>query len=304
MDLGGSFSVGAARREGVTPGLLRSSRWAAPYYGVRSPTEPVDTAARCRSYAAKMRTDAAFASVTAARLWGIPLPAHLEADLIHVSTPHTSPRVGGRGVAGSKHDDTWEVVTDAAGLRLFSPTSTWLSLGRVLGVPDLVAAGDYLVTAGFGSSEPPLTDLAQLRRALANGRRIGAPRLRAALELVRPGPLSRPESLTRVLALSAGVPMGVPNLRVSPLLMFDLAWPEWKVALDYHGAHHRTATQYARDLPRRELARQERWALIEIAKDDLFTNPFGFLGWLRSRLGERGAPLAPFHPHQLAHIAP
>lgn len=304
MDLGGSFSVGDARRAGITPGALRSTRWAAPYYGVRSAIEPVDTLARCHSYAAMMRGDAAFASVTAARLWGIPLPAHLDTEIIHVSTPHTSTRVGGRGVAGSQHDDTWEVVTDAAGLRIFSPASTWLSLARVLGVPDLVAAGDYLVTTRFGSAEPPLAGIDDLDRALAKGRRIGAPRLRDALELVRPGPLSRPESLTRVLTVSAGMPMPVPNLRVSPLLLFDLAWHPWRVALDYHGAHHRSATQYARDLPRRELARQEGWALIEITKDDLFTHPFGFLGLLRSRLAERAAPLRPFHPHKLARIAP
>lgn len=305
MEIGqGSFTVGDARRQGVTRGALRSARWAAPFYGVRSVTEPIDVAGRCRSYAAKMRADAAFTSVTAARLWGIPLPADLGDDALHVSTPHSSARVGGRGIAASQHDETWEVVTDAAGLRLFSPSGTWLSLARILEVPDLVAAGDYLVTTRFGSAEAALAEVDDLRRALAKGRRIGAPRLRAALELVCPGPLSRPESLARVLAVSAGMPTPVPNLRVSPLLMFDLAWPQWRVALDYHGTHHRSATQFARDLPRRELARQEDWALIEISKDDLFSNPFRFLGWLRSRLAERGAPLRPFHPRQLAQIRP
>jgi hypothetical protein len=304
METGGSFTVAEARQRGMTPGMLRSARLSAPFYGVRSTTAPRDLLARCRSYAAKMRPDAAFASLTAARLWGIPLPSHVEDDVLHVATPHGSSHVGGRGVRGSQYDPTRQATTLRAGMRVLAPASTWLHLGRALEVPDLVAAGDFLVTVGFGSSEPALLEVAALERALRAGRWRGAPRLRAALELIEPGAFSRPESLARVLVVSAGIPKPVPNAPVSPLLRCDLVWPEWRVALDYHGAHHRSATQFARDLPRRELARREGWALVEIAKDDLFGNPFDFLGRLRSRLAERGARLGPLNPRKLARITP
>ena len=100
------------------------------------------------------------------------------------------------------------------------------------------------------------------------------------------------------------MPEPVPNFRVSPLLTCDLAWPEWKVAVDYQGAGHRTASQYARDLPRRDLARREGWELIFIAKDDVFVNPFDFLGRVRSRLSERGATVLRFDPRKLPRMVP
>jgi very-short-patch-repair endonuclease len=73
--------------------------------------------------------------------------------------------------------------------------------------------------------------------------------------------------------------------------MFDLAWPRWRVALDYQGGGHRTASQYARDVRRIDEARHVGWDLLQITKSDLFDHPFDLLGRLRARLAERGAPV-------------
>jgi len=304
MDLGNSFRVRDARNLGVGRGALRSVHLAAPFHGVRSIVEPLDVQERARAYSVKMRSDAAFTGVTAARMWGAPLPAGIPNDVLEVATPHGSPRPLGRGVHGTQHEPGSVDVIEVDGLRLLAPASMWVALGRVLTVPDLVAVGDFLVTRGFGDPRPALCNVEELRRTLELSRRLGAARLRGALDLVQVGALSRPESLARVLFTTAGLPPAASNLRVSSLLMFDLAWPEWRVGFDYHGEHHRSATQHARDVGRLDLARQDGWTLVQATKYDLFDHPFDLIGRLRSRLVERGCVVRPVHPSKVARLNP
>jgi hypothetical protein len=291
MESASAFTVKEALARGVTPGELRSRRLAAPFHGVRSTSEPADARARCRVYAAKMRTDAAFTAISAARLWGIPLPAWLADDTVHVAAPHGAARPSGRGVTGSLYMPSTIEIVDLDGLRVLSPTDTWASLAGVLGLADLVAAGDFLVTPAFASSESPLARPGDLVGVTQRRGFRGVRLARAASQLVRVGSLSRPESLARVLAVTGGLPEPACNLRVSPLLTFDLAWEHWLFGLDYHGASHRSATQHAKDVARGDLARQIGWGSMQISAPDLFDAPFDLLGRLRSRLLERGAPV-------------
>jgi hypothetical protein len=272
-------------------GALRSRNLAAPFHGVRATVEPTDVVGLCRAYAAKMRSDAAFTSLTAARLWGVPLPAAPDERVVHVATARGTARPLGRGVVGIQYARNSVEITHLDGLRVLSAASTWVSLGADLGLADLVAAGDFLVTPAFGVDRAAPTEIAQLARLLTRSRRVGAGVLREALDLVRVGSLSRTESLTRVLTVTGGLPEPLLNLRVTPLLMFDLAWPRWRVALDYQGGGHRTASQYARDVRRIDEARHVGWDLLQITKSDLFDHPFDLLGRLRARLAERGAPV-------------
>ena len=295
-----SFTVRAARASGTTPGALRSTRLAAPFHGVRSTFEPVDTRTRCHAYAAKMRRDAVFSSVTAARLWGIPMPLWVRDDVVQVATPHGTARPGGRGVAGSQFMPGTVHPMEVDGLRVLSPADTWASLASVLELADLVAAGDFLVTSPFSSTAAPLASVDDLVRVAARPRLRGRALAAQAAALVRVGPLSRPESLTRVLAVTGGVPEPECNYAVSPLMMFDLGWPHVRFGLDYHGAVHRSATQYAKDVGRADLARQHGWGSMQISAPDLFDAPFDLLGRLRSRLIERGAVVGPLAVRQVA----
>lgn len=300
MDEPSAFTVRDALRRGVSVGELRSSRLVAPFHGVRTTFDPTDTRARCQAYAAKMRSDAAFTSVTAARLWGVPLPMWLPDDTVHVSAPHGSARPAGRGVAGSVHVAGAVRIVELEGLRVFSPAATWAALSTVLDLADLVAAGDFLVTVGFAGSAAALASLDELREITRRRRFRGVRLARRAASLVRVGSLSRPESLTRVLAVTGGVPEPACNLRVSPLVTFDLAWEPWRLGLDYHGASHRSATQHAKDVARGDLARQLGWGSMQVSAVDLFDAPFDLLGRIRSRLIARGAPVGRF---DVRHIA-
>ena len=279
---------------------MRSTRLAAPFHGVRSTTEPFDTQTRCRAYASKMRRDAMFSSVTAARLWGIPLPLWVRDDVVHVATAHGTARPGGRGVVGTQFMPGSVRSVELAGLRVLSPEDTWASLAPVLGLADLVAAGDFLVTSPFSSTAAPPASLADLARVAARRRLRGRVLAAQAARFVRVGPLSRPESLTRMLAVTGGVPEPECNYRVSPLLMFDLGWPELRFGLDYHGASHRSARQHAKDIARDDLAREHGWGAMQVGASDLFDAPFDLLARLRSRLIERGAAVRPLVARNVA----
>jgi hypothetical protein len=296
VEISGSFRVRDALARGIGAGALRSQHLAAPFQGVRSVTPPRDAVALCHAYATKMRSDAAFCGPSAAHIWGIPLPVSTEADVVHVSSPHSGPRPTGRGVRGYQHDPERVDIWSLGPLRVFSPTHTWLSLGRVLALPDLVAAADFILTPSFGSREPPLAKLVELHDAVAGPRILGAPILRRAVSLALPGPLSRPESHCRVLLVSAGCPAPVPNLSISPLATLDLAWPAAGYGLDYLGDQHRSPTQFAKDVGRRELIRDLGWESLEITKNDLYEHPHSLALKVRSRLAERGVPVQTVHP--------
>ncbi|MGB3910632.1 MAG: hypothetical protein WBL06_09200 [Pseudolysinimonas sp.] len=296
VEFSGSFRVRDALAKGISAGALRSQDLAAPFQGVRCVTAPRDAVAWCHAYATKMRPDAAFCGPSAARLWGMPLPASVPGDVVHVSSPHSGPRPTGRGVRGYQHDPDNVDIWDLGPLRVFSPIQTWLSLGRMLDLPDLVAAADFALTPSFGSSEPALATLAELHHAVARHRILRGPLLRLAASFAVPGPLSRPESHCRVLLVSAGCPMPVPNLRISPLATLDLAWEPARYGLDYLGDQHRSPTQFAKDVARRELIKDLDWESLEITKTDLYEHPHHVALKVRSRLSERGVAVRPVHP--------
>ncbi len=78
-------------------------------------------------------------------LRGHPLPMDVRDDVVHVATPHGAPRAGA-GRSRQSFPPRPHDIVERAGMRVLAPARTWVSLGRVLGLADLVAAGDHLVT--------------------------------------------------------------------------------------------------------------------------------------------------------------
>ena len=143
------------------------------------------------------------------------------------------------------------------GVPLTTPARTWLDLAGVLPFEDLVAAADHFIcsqTRSFGRNRVALCSLDDLRAQLETGvGRRGIRKARAALELARVGADSAPETKLR-LALGRGfLPEPVLGYVVcSPdgreLAWPDLAFPEFKVAVNYDGGHHLTSEQKESDI--------------------------------------------------------
>jgi very-short-patch-repair endonuclease len=168
------------------------------------------------------------------------------------------------------------------GLPTTSPTSTWAQLGAVLSVRDLVAVGDAIVrvprveggTPGHPASA--LGTVAQLEAAIAAGRRVGINRLREALPLIRAGSSSRPESHLRLDLLERNLPTPVLDFEVRDgqgrlLGISELAFPRFRVVVEYEGDHHRVdKLQWNRDIEKYRAYAAAGWAVVRITAANLY----------------------------------
>jgi hypothetical protein len=175
------------------------------------------------------------------------------------------------------------------GLRIASPVHTWCLLAGVLALPDLVAVGDFALTGEY-----PLATMDELAAASRDWRRQrGAATLAAALELVRPGPLSRPESHARLIFMAAGLPEpelngDICDARGRFVAMSDLVWRERMVAWEYEGEHHATdVRQFRKDILRRERVEDIGWRLTRFTTDDLTLRTGETVSRLAAKLGLR-----------------
>lgn len=293
--LGPHFTVARALAEGVTKGRLRGRDLEKPFHGVRSRVAPhVDDAGaqpsagprerdivvRAQALAQRLTSTEFFSHVTAAVIWGIPLPAWCLAvdDLdVAVFSPRRNP--SGRGIRGHEvapglaslrvHPETGLVVT--------SPASTWAMLGGILrNQHDLVAAGDAIVREPMHPDDrPALAGLADLHRAMCAGRRVGVRALRQAQPLVRTRAASRKESQTRMALMDAGLPEPMLNHAVYDtwgrfIGRVDMAYPAEKVAIEYEGSQHLVdPVQWARDIRRYERLHAAGWVVIRVVAADL-----------------------------------
>jgi very-short-patch-repair endonuclease len=281
------FRYRDARDGGVGEGRLRGSDLSRPFHGVRNAgRDDIDLVSLCRAFQTKMPPNGFFSSITAAQLMRIPLPGRVTmSSRIHVAVVAPQRGIEDRRVIGHKVQlmggDSW----DWDGLRISTAARAWCELGRSLHVPELVAAGDYIVHWRY-----PLQSLEELADAV--GRypdRRGRPRLRAASGLLNDRSESPKESELRVLLHVAGVVGVVANLPVqvgSDHYRLDLAIPNRKVAIEYHGDYHRDPVQWRRDLTRKSRLESAGWFVIEVNADDL-RNPRELIARIRRVLETR-----------------
>lgn len=223
---------------------------------------------RLEAFAVHRGTDFAFSHTTAARLFGVPLPAG-SSDLIHVSVPADCRAPVVRGFVGHKLT-RWQRV-EVSGLPTTSAEQTWLDLATILNHEDLVIAGDFLV-----GGRRPLADLTLLRAALeASPGRRGAKRAGRALEHIRVGSESPGETRLRLIVCGAGLPEPLLNYNIVDhaghfVARADLVYPAARIALEYEGDVHRVDQDtWRRDITRRERVEDLGWRMVRITAGDL-----------------------------------
>jgi hypothetical protein len=242
-----------------------------------------------------MAPHAFFSHITGAVAWNVELPHDaLDTAVLDVSVlaPVRNPR--GQGIRGHEIEPALAVIRihPTHGFPVTSPATTWATLGSVLTHPyDLVAAADSLVRAPQHPDDPPAAaDIAQLAAAVAAGRRVGIGALREALPLVREGAASRPETWTRLTLVDAGLPE--PELACTVLDhagsfigRVDLAYPRWKIAIEYEGEQHRVELdQWNADILRYERLTAEGWLVIRVTKTELFAHPGALAARVRAAI--------------------
>jgi very-short-patch-repair endonuclease len=261
--------VQAALDQGVSTGRLRGTDLQRPYHGVRvDGARILGLAERARAYQTRM-PDHAVCGSTAALLYSVPLPLRLQAARIHVVVPLPTRAPKGRSIVGHAVTaaDLDLVVRD--GILMTSPERTWFDLGAILGLPDLVAASDFLIRR-----DSPLTSRGQLREAFHrySGRR-GRRALSRSLKLMNERSESPAESRTRVILLDAQLPDLSANLEIITSgghhYRADLAFSRERVLLEYQSDYHGDIGQFRADMTRRSRLEADGWYVLFINADDL-----------------------------------
>lgn len=283
---------------------MRGPDLVVPFRGVRAVAGgPADPAAdpdqalriRCRAALLTVCQGAVICSVTAARIWPLPMPLAAPDEPLHIGTfaPDHAPRR--RGVIGHQIRDQ-EVGTEYRfGIAVTDPASLFCHLGAVLSMPDLVAIGDALILRPrYGSGDRPFTTIDVLAERVEWFRGRGKVRAARALGHVRMGAESRPETLLRLELVAAGLPEPALNVDVHDadgrlLGRGDLVYEGWRVIVEYDGDHHRTdPDQYSRDLRRLDDLAAAGWRVIRVSKSSFFRDRQDVVRRVRSALERAG----------------
>lgn len=306
-ELGSTFSVRAACDAGVPKGRLRASDLERPFHGARSLLDAVDAAALTLeaahlrdvlAYAQVMGDGEFIAGLSAAVVWGVPLARHvlsrMDAVQVGVHWPARAPRSRGvKGHAIQPHLAMTQVHPDFE-LRVVSPATMWASLATTVHPYDLIAVGDAVVREPrLATHLPPLTTMTRLEAAVAAGRRAGSRQLRQALPRIRTHAESRTETWTRLTLVDGRLPepelaWTVRDAGGRKLACVDMAYPQWRIVIEYEGEHHLTdPDQWDRDIARYMRLEQAGWRVIRVTKAMLFTRPDQLVSVVREAIATR-----------------
>jgi very-short-patch-repair endonuclease len=271
---GEAFTTAQALEAGMGRQRLRGRDLAHPFRGVYADArEPLDVSGMCRVLQARLPSYAFFSGTTAAQIQRVPLPPALEhSRTVHVAVPSPRTAPTGKGIRGHSVQVSAGDVRTWSGLRVSSPQRTWCAIASLLTVPQLVAAGDYLI-----HWESPLASRADLVEAVErHGSRSGCAELRESLALLDDHAESPKESELRVIVVRAGLTGIAVNLPITTSDGYryraDLAFPRKKTIIEYQSRFHESPLNFRADMTRISRLEADGWVIIQVNNDDL-ANP-------------------------------
>jgi hypothetical protein len=278
----GPFSLNEAKAAGINPAVIwRSSNIVPVSRGLYRPIDwdfDLMSAARSLSSASP---GAWISHTTAARLHGFFLPAWLsDSNELHLSKPRHLPSVRRKGIIGHTEKRFEGEIEQVEGVWMSTRARTWLDLARRLPLHDLVCVADQLIRVPrphLEGRDAPFATPKELRIMVERHKnRQGVVRAREALDLMRVGSDSAPETLLRLAMLDANLPE--PQLQVmlrendpfSPSA--DLGFKNRRLAIQYDGGHHLEEEQRHSDRRRDKAFESAGWTVLVFGKDDLADN--------------------------------
>lgn len=233
----------------------------------------------------------AFAShASAARLWGLPIPALADE---HVSV--RIPKLRRRRPGIRCHVHRGAEIQLRHGVRVSTPRQLFVELASLIDLVDLVVLGDAMV-------KRKLVTPAALIEYCDNSGMPGARVALRAARYVRERVDSPMESRLRMLLVLAGFPEPEVNLTLrdvdgEPLRRFDLSWPVVKVIVEYDGRHHiEREEQWEADLDRREAIDDDGWRILVVIAKGIYTSPEQTVSRVWKVLRQRGLTGLPARP--------
>lgn len=274
---GSPFTFTSALAADVTASRLRRHDIAHVSRGLYRPSDwgfELEAAARALS---EVSPGAWISHVTAARLHSQLLPPWLSNSTeLHLSKPKQLPQVPRKGVISHNLIAGGDEIETVNGIRISTRSRTWLDLARRLPLGDLVCLGDQIIRiprVQFEGRAEPFDTVEGLRALVGRHPNLqGIVRAREALELMRVGADSAPESLLRLALLDAKLPE--PDLQValrpddpaSPTA--DLGYRHRRLAIQYDGGHHLLDAQQFSDRRRDKAFESAGWTVLVFDKAD------------------------------------
>lgn len=296
--LGSVFLLSEAAAAGVGRGRANAPDLHRPFTGVRTTEVPQTFLATAANYQHRMKPGHRFCGITAARIWGLPLPTVWKiGEDLHVAVPRDAapPRVA--GVKSRRIDADRGLTVTFNGLRAIDPISTALLLAAEHEIGEVVAMLDALVTPARHYPDlhltTPYTSIDGIRAHMEEfGPFRGVDKVRRALELTRPGADSPKETETRLAIVAAGLPEPVLQFAIRDGAVFvatvDLAYPELKIAIEYEGDGHRTdKAQWRTDIQRKRRLEALGWIVIRVTQLDLAAGHAEFIALLARAIRSR-----------------
>ncbi|MGN7199246.1 endonuclease domain-containing protein [Arthrobacter sp. SAFR-044] len=162
------------------------------------------------------------------------------------------------------------------GIWISTKARTWLDMARQLPLNDLVAMGDELIRIPrpeLEGREGAYSTVEDLRGLVARHPNLqGVVRARQALDLMRVGSDSAPETFLRLAMLDAGLPEPELQVGLRPgdprAPSADLGFRQRKVAVQYDGGHHLLEPQRLSDRRRDKAFEAAGWTVIIVDNSD------------------------------------
>lgn len=273
-----------ARTEGMTKRGLAGPAYRQIFRGVHvSALVPDSLVVRGRAAILRAPEGGLLSHETAGQLW---VPSWPRSSDIHMSYSRGVKTIGD-GIRTHRFSYPMERWY-RHGLAVTGPAQTFIHLAVRCDLVELACFGDRLVARDAISPEELVVATESWE---GHGRRSAI----TAAGLVRAHSESVPETQSRLLVVLAGLPEPVCN---HPYLVggieryrLDLAWVEYKVALEYDGRWHDDPGQRRKDKARRKEMRKNGWVIIVIRAEHLYDDPDLVVREVAAALRERGCPV-------------
>lgn len=207
---------------------------------------------------------------TSLELQSVELPAEMVLNKAHchVAVRDVADRRRLSGVVFHRYRQPFSAVVVARRFQCVAVIDVWMHYARFLSVEGLVILLDNMTRRDRHLRR---TTMEEVRRELERaGSFPGRRKCIQALRLAREHTDSSWETKGRLALMRYGLPCPSVNYPVpvgSRKILLDMAYPEWKIGIEYDGGHH--AMQWKEDNKRREKLERQGWRIVKVFVEDL-----------------------------------
>jgi hypothetical protein len=263
-------------REAIAEGLITRRRLAAEIWRRLLPDIYVWRELRldhrnwCLAAGMYLRGRGAVSGRSAAALWGA--DALVRGEPVEVTVPAPGRVRPAPGLTVVRSRLPAGDITAWAGTPVTTPGRTAFDLARRLRLVEAVVSVDAMLAARLVTP----ADLAA--SAAVRPGWPGIAQLRLVLRLCDAGAESPQESRLRMVLIGGGLPRPVCQHEVRDahgvfVARLDLAYPQWRLGIEYEGDHHRGRGVFQQDLRRLNALRACGWTVLRFGALDIYGDP-------------------------------